>query len=144
MIAELAAFNAAVATIKEAANHGKDIVAMGKSLAALFDAEAQINKRLQENGQSDIEAYLAKVEIDQKMDELRTLLKWTGHWEPFMQFRAQQKKRRDSEVQAIKQKVAIRRKKLFDAIFIIVVALSALTAVGFAFWAILAFKRGGV
>lgn len=144
MIAELAAFNAAFATIKQAASNGQEIVAMGKSLAALFDAEAQINKRLQKKGQSDIEAYLAKVEIDRRMGELRETLMWTGHWEPFMQFRVQRKKERDAEEARIRKKVAKRRKMLLDGILIVVVSISVLTAVGFMFWALYAYKRGAI
>ena len=144
MIAELAAFNAAMATIKEAASHGKELVAMGQSLAALFDAESQVNKRLQENGQSDIEAYLAKDKIDRAMAELRETLMWTGHWDSFMQFRAQRKKERDKEAAAIRKKVAKRRKMLFDTILIIVVSISALTAIGFFAWALYAYKKGSL
>ena len=130
MLAELAAFNLAVATVKEAANHSGDIIQIFKGMGELMSAKEKVEKTVQKKGQSDLEAYAAHVQMQQEYDRIVELLKWTGHYTPYMEFkRKRRKEREEAERQALRERLA-KRKKWRDAAIIFSVVLAALCAVG--------------
>lgn len=108
MLAELAAFNLACATVKEACQHSGDIIQIFKGMGEIMSAKDKVQKRVQDNGQSDLEAYAAHAEMKRKHDEIIELLKWTGHWEPYLEFC---KKRREDEKQARLAEIRKRNKR---------------------------------
>lgn len=137
MIAELAAINAAIAVIKETANHGKDIVACGQQIAQFFDNKTKLEKRVQQKGQSDMEAYLALVEAKQAEAELREILAWSGHLHDFYAFQKNRKEQRKREHLAqvrAKQKKVRQIKEIALASAIIIGTLSAIGIVIWLLW----------
>lgn len=130
MLAEIAAFNLAVATVKEAASHTGDIIQIFKGMGELMSAKEKVEKTVQKKGQSDLEAYAAHVKMQQEYDRIVELLKWTGHWEPYLEFKRQRRKEREeAERKALRERLA-KRKKWRDAIIIFSVVLAVLFAVG--------------
>ena len=118
MLAEIAAFNLAVATVKEAASHTGDIIQIFKGMGELMSAKEKVEKTVQKKGQSDLEAYAAHVKMQQEYDRIVELLKWTGHWEPYLEFKRQRRKEREeAERKALRERLA-KRKKWRDAIII--------------------------
>lgn len=130
MLAELAAFNLAVATVKEAAQHSGDIIQIFKGMGEMLSAKDKVQKVVTDKGQSDLEAYAAHVQMKKQYDEVVETLKWTGHWDSYLAFC---KDRREKEKQEQLQKAkaaAAKKQKIKDAVLIILVVLGALTAVG--------------
>jgi hypothetical protein len=130
MIAELAAFNLAVATVKEAANHAGDIVSIFKGMGEMMAAKEKVDKVVAEKGQTDLEAYAAHVKMKQEYDQIIELLKWTGHYEPYMEFKRERRKER--EAAEARARVALRKKreKIRDAFLIIILVVAVLAGVG--------------
>ena len=130
MLAEIAAFNLAVATVKEAANHTGDIIQIFKGMGELMSAKEKVEKTVQKKGQSDLEAYAAHVQMQQEYDRIVELLKWTGHWVPYLEFkRKRRKEREEAERQALRERLA-KRKKWREAFVIFGIVLAGLCAVG--------------
>lgn len=139
MIAELAVINASIAVIKETVQHGQDIVSAGKAIADFFDNKSKLEKRVQDKGQSDMEAYLALVEAKQAETELREILAFTGHLHDFYAFQKQRKEQRKQEHLAevrAKQKKAKQIKEIALASVIIIGTLSAIGIVVWLLWLI--------
>jgi hypothetical protein len=76
MLAELAAFNLAVATVKEAAQHSGDIVQIFKGMGEMMTAKNKVQSVVTEKGQSDLEAYAAHAKMREETDKIHELLKW--------------------------------------------------------------------
>ena len=79
MLAELAAFNLAVATVKEAAQHSGDIVQIFKGMGEMMTAKNKVQAVVREKGQSDLETYAAQAKVKWEIDRENELLKWTGY-----------------------------------------------------------------
>lgn len=130
MLAELAAFNLAVATVKEAAQHSGDIIQIFKGMGDMITAKNKVQNIVKEKGQSDLEAYAAHAEMKEKMDQINTLLKWTGHWEPYVAFcRKRREDEKQAQIQATKEKLA-RKKKIQEILIVVGVSIAVLCAVG--------------
>ena len=130
MLAEIAAFNLAVATVKEAANHTGDIMQIFKGMGELMSAKEKAEEHVQKKGQSDLEAYAAHAKMQSEYDRIVELLKWTGHWQPYLEFKRQRRKEREeAERQALREKMA-KRKKWREAFAIFGVILATMLAVG--------------
>jgi hypothetical protein len=130
MLAELAAFNLAVATVKEAAQHSGDIVQIFKGMGEMLTARDKIQKTVTKKGQSDLEAYAAHVEMKRKYDEVVEILKWTGHWESYLKFCSDRRKAEKEEAARSAREARARRKKWRDAALIILIILATLLGVG--------------
>lgn len=130
MLAELAAFNLAVATVKEAANHAGDIVSIFKGMGEMMEAKEKVDQVVAKKGQSDLEAYAAHVQMKQEYDRIIELLKWTGHYEPYMAFKRD--RRKAAEAEEARQRVAKRKKreKIRDIFLVILLAVLVLAGVG--------------
>jgi len=130
MLAELAAFNLAVATVKEAAQHSGDIIQIFKGMGEIMSAKDKVQKVVAEKGQSDLEAYAAHVKMKQEYDRVVELLKWTGHWDPYLAFcRDRREKEKQERIAATKKKLA-KRQKIKEIVIAIAVIVGALLAVG--------------
>lgn len=130
MLAELAAFNLAVATVKEAAQHTGDIIQIFKGMGDMMSAKDKVQKVVTEKGQSDLEAYAAYAEMKQRSDEINELLKWTGHWEPYLEFcRKRREQEKEERIQQVKKERA-RKQKIKNFFIVVGVVVGALSAVG--------------
>ena len=109
-ITALATFNAACAVVKEASNHAGDIMSVFKGIGDMMKARDAVNQAVKNNPEkSDLELYAAHVEMEQQWNEVKEMLKWSGHWDKYLQFCAD---RREAEKQAKLAKVREKQKKL--------------------------------
>ena len=133
----LAAFNASYAVVKTAAQNAGEIGDIFAGIGKMMTAKQAVEKATSGDPEkSDLELYAAKVELDQKWEEIKEILKWTGHWDGYQKFVAD---RREQQKQArIKQvREAQRKRKMYQDIAIIVGAVLATTGIIAAFlWAI--------
>lgn len=133
----IAAFNASYAVVKTAAQNAGEISQIFAGIGKMLSAKQAVEKAVPNDPEkSDLELYAAKVELDQKWAEIVEILKWTGHWDGYQKF---VQDRRETEKQAkIKQvREALRKKKMYQDIAIIVGgALAALAVIGLFLWAI--------
>ena len=128
----IAAFNAAYATVKTASQNAGEIGKVFAGIGKLMTAKQAVQEAVRSDPQkSDLELYAAHVELETKWQEIKEILKWTGHWDKYLQFC---KERREQEKQARIQKIreeAKRRKQMRDGILMVILAISILSAVGF-------------
>ena len=134
----LATFNAACAVVKEAKDHAGDITAMFKGIGQMMSAKQEIEKAVKSNPEkSDLELYAAHAEMEQKWQETVEVLKWTGHWDKYLQFcadrRESEKQQRIAEIRAKNEK-ARKIKEIALALAIVVGTLSAIGIVVWLFW----------
>lgn len=124
-LSAIAAFNASYAIVKTAANNVQDIGALFRSLGKMEEAKKSIAEEARKNpGKSDLELYAAQVELDNKWEEVRQLLIWSGHWEPYLKYVADRKKQREAQ-QKLALKEKLRKRKELQDIAIIVGAILA-------------------
>ena len=136
-ITAIAAFNASYAVVKTAAQNAGEIGQIFAGIGKMLSAKQAIERAVPDDPEkSDLELYAAKVELDQKWQEIVEILKWTGHWDGYQKF---VKDRREAEKQAKIAQVreAQRKKKMYQDIAIIVGGVLATLAVIATFlWAI--------
>lgn len=117
----LAAFNAGYAVVKATAENAGEIGQIFAGIGKMISAKQQIEKAVEpENAsKSNLELYAAHVEMDQKWDEVKQLLIWSGHWHKYEQFCADRaKQRKEIEFQALKERVAKRKQRKDIAILL--------------------------
>ena len=133
----LAAFNAACAVVKEASNNASSIASVFKGIGDMMKARDAVNKAVKNDPEkSDLELYAAHVEMEQQWEEVKEMLKWTGHWDKYLKFCAD---RREEEKQERLRQVRIKQKKvkLYQDIAIVLGGVIATVAIIAAFlWAI--------
>tara|TARA_R110000803_G_C11704501_1_gene285992 strand:- start:10 stop:450 length:441 start_codon:yes stop_codon:yes gene_type:complete len=130
MLVELAAFNVAVATVKEAAKHSGDIMKIFKGMGQMMTQKEKIQKVVSKKGTSDLEAYAAYHEMKEGEREVVEFLKWSGHWPKYLQFCSE---RRAAEKEQVIEKTRAsekRKAKIKEIILIVVVGITALLAIG--------------
>lgn len=137
MLAELAAANAAFAVIKEAMANGGQLHSMGQKLIGYFDVSAEIEKKAQEGGKSDIEAFMAREQIRAQEEELKELLIYQGRpgmWTDWLAFKRDAKQARDAEEKRLRDRARKRKQELLswlNAFLVVFGVLTGLIAVGF-------------
>jgi hypothetical protein len=84
----IAAFNASYAVVKTAAQNAGEISQIFAGIGKMMSAKQAIEKAVPSDpDKSDLELYAAKVELDQKWEEIKEILKWTGHWDGYPEIR---------------------------------------------------------
>ena len=140
----LAAFNASYAVVKTAAQNAGEITDIFAGIGKMLSAKKAIEQATKNDPEkSDLELYAAKVELDQKWQEVVEILKWTGHWtayENFVHDRREEEKR--VRIKALREHQA-KMKKVKEGFMIAGVIISVLSAVGIFFWLIWLFKNKG-
>ena len=127
-LSAIAAFNASYAIVKTAANNVQDIGALFRSLGKMQAAKKEIDDAARNgSNKSDLELYAAQVELNNKWEEVRQLLIWSGHWDGYLKFVADRKKQREAQ-QKLDLKEKLRKRKQLQDIAIIVGGI--LTTVG--------------
>ena len=134
----LAAFNAGYAVVKSAAENAGEIgqifANIGKMLSAKQSIDAQVKP--EDDSKSNLELYAIHVEAQEKWDEVKQLLIWTGHWNKYEQFVADRaKQRKEDELKALKERVA-KRKQRKDILIIVGGVLATLAIIATFIWAI--------
>ena len=124
-LSAIAAFNAGYAIVKTAANNVQDIGALFRSLSKMEAAKKEVDEAARKNtGKSDLELYAVQVELNNKWEEVRQLLIWSGHWDGYLKFVADRKKQREAQ-QKLALKEKLRKRKELQDIAIIVGAILA-------------------
>lgn len=142
----LAAFNASYAVVKTAAQNAGEITDIFAGIGKMMNAKRAIEQAAKNDPEkSDLELYAAQVELNQKWDEVKQLLIWTGHWDHYQKFvqdrREDEKRARNKAVREHQAKM----KKIKEGFMIAAVIVSVLSAVGIFFWLLWLFKnRGGL
>ena len=137
MLAELAAANAAYGVIKEALANGGEIYQLGQKLMGYFDASAEIEKKAQESGKGDMEAFMAKEQLRAQEEELKQLFIYQGRpglWTDWLTFKRDAKLEREREARLLREKARKRKETFlnwFYGISIVVGVLTGLIAIGF-------------
>ena len=143
MLAELAAFNAAYATVKATLSAGRDIADCAAGIGKMMSAEADLKEKASKKKDSiwfalagkdtnDFEEFMALETIrNQRAELLQTLQLYgrAGLKDDFLRFEvAQRKKRRDERAEIKRQKEALIEKFLYGLIALILLAgLAGLT-----------------
>lgn len=142
----IAAFNASYAVVKTAAQNAGEISDIFAGIGKMLSAKQAIEKAVPNDPEkSDLELYAAKVELDQKWDEIKQILIWSGHWDGYQKFVADRREaEKQTKLKAIREAQA-KQKKIKEALLIAFLSISVLSAVGIFFWLIWLMKnRGGV
>jgi hypothetical protein len=136
MLAELAAANAAFAVIKESISNGGELHQMGQKLIGYFNATSEIEKKAQEGGKGDLDAFMAKEQVRAQEEELKQLFIYQGRpglWTDWLTFKRDAKLARDAEARELRAKAAKRRELLYNwfmGSLIVVGSLTGLIAIG--------------
>ncbi len=108
MIAELAAFNAAYATVKTAISHGRELSSCFKHIGIMVGAKAELaekaNKKrsgfltkLRGQDANDLEEFMALEKMREAEDHLRQIMIYAGRpglWGDWQRFQAEARKER--------------------------------------------------
>ena len=131
MLLELAAANAAFATVKLALKNGAEIASCASKLGEYFGLKAELAKQAASSG-SDSEAFWAMESLREEEAALKELLIWGGRaglYDDFLRFQLQKKREREQEVKDKALKI-YKRRQIFWAWFNgIIITLSVLTGV---------------
>ena len=133
----IAAFNASYAVVKTAAQNAGEISQIFAGIGKMLSAKQAVERAVPNDPEkSDLELYAAKVELDNKWAAIVAILKWTGHWDGYHQF-VQDRREQEKQAKIAQVREALRKKKLYADIAIIVGGvLSTLTIIAAFLWAI--------
>lgn len=142
MLAELAAFNAAVAVVKETVAHSGDIVNCFKSIGEAMTARQKIEAAVKaQDGQSDLELYAAHVQAEEEWKQIKEMLVYSGHWHQYEKF-CSDRREAEKERQRIAIREAAERKQFWVDVSLIVGAITtSIAVVGVFLWAIGEFRQ---
>jgi len=146
MIAELAAFNAAFATVKATINAGRDIMSCANSIGDMIGAEEQIKARgdrkkssiwsqLAGKDTNDFEEFMALEQIREQRKDLIQALQLYGRpglKDDFVRFEAEARKKRRAQAVAAEKK----KQKILEWTVGIVAVLVGLVGLAIALWLI--------
>ena len=116
MLAELAAFNAAYATVKTTIKAGREIASCAQSIGTMVQSQDDLHKKLQKRKNSpfsrqvetDLEEFLALEEIKQAEKDLELMMVYQGRIglkDDWLKYQAQARKaRKDAERLAQQQR----------------------------------------
>lgn len=140
----LATFNAACAVVKEAKEHAGDITAMFKGIGQMMSAKQDIEKAVKSNPEkSDLELYAAHAQMVEQWEQIKTELKWSGHWDKYLQFCAD---RREAEKQAKLAEVRAKNakaRKIKEIALALAIVVGTLSAIGIVVWLLWLVKNKG-
>lgn len=140
----LATFNAACAVVKEAKEHAGDITAMFKGIGEMMSAKQDIEKAVKSNPEkSDLELYAAHAQMEEKWEQIKTELKWSGHWDKYLKFCAD---RREAEKQARLAEVRAKNakaRKIKEIALALAIVVGTLSAIGIVVWLLWLVKNKG-
>ena len=140
----LATFNAACAVVKEAKEHAGDITAMFKGIGEMMSAKQDIEKAVKSNPEkSDLELYAAHAQMEEQWEQIKTELKWSGHWDKYLKFCAD---RREAEKQARLAEVRAKNaktRKIKEIALALAIVVGTLSAIGIVVWLLWLVKNKG-
>lgn len=109
MLAEIAAANAAFKIIQTAVQNGKEIYDCGNAAQDYFANKSAIAKRVNEKGQSDLQAFMALEKIKEQEEHLRETMIYAGRpnmYDDFLKFQSDARRERDRKEKLRKRKRA--------------------------------------
>lgn len=140
----LATFNAACAVVKEAKEHAGDITAMFKGIGEMMSTKQDIEKAVKSNPEkSDLELYAAHAQMEEQWEQIKTELKWSGHWDKYLKFCAD---RREAEKQARLAEVRAKNaktRKIKEIALALAIVVGTLSAIGIVVWLLWLVKNKG-
>ena len=137
----LATFNASYAVVKTAAQNAGEISEIFAGIGKMLSAKQAIEKAAPEDAdKSDLELYAAKVEVDQKWDEVKQILVWSGHWDGYQKF-VQDRREAEKQAKLAQVREKQRKVKLYQDIAVIIGGITASgVVIALFFWAIASAK----
>lgn len=133
----LAAFNASYAVVKTAAQNAGELSEIFAGIGKMMTAKQAVEKAANNSPEkSDLELYAAKVELDQKWNEIKEILHWTGHWVAYENF-VQDRREQEKQQKLAEVREAQRKKKLYTDIAIIAASVAAsIVVIAVFIWAV--------
>lgn len=140
-LSALAAFNAGYQVIKTAKNNASELGRLFSSLGKMQEAKNAVDEAARKNPEkSDLELYAAKVELDQKWDEVRSMLMLSGHWDPYLKFVADRKRQREEDEKISKIAKAKKRKELEETLSLVAIILAGVSVIAFCIFLLIQWK----
>jgi len=140
----LATFNAACAVVKEAKEHAGDITAIFKGIGDMMTAKQAVEKAVHSDPEkTDLELYAAHAQMEQQWEEVKEILKWTGHWDKYMKFCAD---RREAEKQKHLAEIRVKQakaRKIKEIALALAIVVGTLSAIGIVIWLLWLVKNKG-
>ena len=138
MLLELAALNASFAILKTGFSNGKDIYAMGKTLANYFEASSEIKSKAGDANSkgSALECFQAQELLNKQRSELEWHLKKSrlNGWSDFVKFEAEwHRQRREEEQEKINARIRRNNKIQKDVALAINIGICMIIAMGLLF-----------
>ena len=147
MLVELAAINAAMATIKTTIAHGKDIASAGSAISKLINGEEELRERANAKKNSvfskllgkdtdDIEEFMALEKVNAQREELREMMQLygrSGMYTDWIKYQTDCRKKRQKAKEEQKQAMEkLVRNVLLSILFIVI--SGGLLVVGYVAW----------
>ena len=144
MLAELAAFNAAFATVKGTISAGKSLAAAAQSIGQMVDSKDTLHQKLQKKKNSpfsrqvetDLEEFMALEKIREQEEQLKQFMIYAGRpglWNDWQRFQAEARKSRRVQEELAKR----RREEIMEMVGYGVAALIVIAGIaGLAAWAL--------
>jgi len=131
MLAELAAFNAAYATVKATITAGKELSSVMSSIGTMVDSKDTLQKQLQGKAhRTDLDQFLSLERIKEAEDELRQLMIYAGRpglYQDWVKFQVEARRaRKEAEKEAERK----RQEFINNVLPIIAVGLIFVIALG--------------
>ena len=118
MLAEMAAFNAAFAVVKQTVQNSGDLIKCAKQIGEIVgvkaDLEHKVNRRksgflanLSGKTANEFEEFQALEEVKEAEEHLKTLMIWTGRpglWADWQRFQAEARKQRIKEREELEKR----------------------------------------
>lgn len=144
MIAELAAFNAAFATVKATISAGRDIMSCANQIGDMIGAEEHLKARgdrkknsiwskLAGKDTNDFEEFMAIEKMREQRKELMSALQLYGRpglKEDFIKFEVEARKKRRAQAIAAEQ----RKKTIIEWVFGTIIVIIGIAGMAFGFW----------
>jgi hypothetical protein len=142
VLLELAALNASFAILKTGFSNGKDIYAMGKTLANYFEASSEIKSKAGDANSkgSALECFQAQELLNKQRSELEWHLKKSrlNGWSDFVRYEAEwHRERREEEQEKVNAQIRRNVKIQKDLQLAINVGVSMVMALGLLFGIVL-------
>ena len=133
MLAELAAFNAAYATVKATITAGKELSSVMSSIGTMVESKDTLQKQMQGKAhRTDLDQFMARERIKEAEDELRQLMIYAGRpglyqdWVKFQVEARRSRKEAEKEAQRKRQEFMDNVLPIVAVGLIFVIALGAL------------------
>lgn len=145
MLAELAAFNAAYATVKATVSAGRELSSVMQSIGSMVDSKETLEKKLKKRKnsifssgvESDLDEFMALERIKEAEKELEQLMIYAGRpglHQDWVKFQVEARKKRKQAQEAAKKKRQERNELIMWIVTGVVVFLVVFGFIGSILW----------